>query len=141
MRPVHCATLFSLALTLPVLAKLPPPSPEAKAAAAESAAKAAWTDKVNAYKLCVVQDRIAAAYKKTSMAAGKDAVQTAPAASGAAPAPASFPACADPGPFAYTPISDKPIEASGAHSPAGNATSPPSTNATSAEMKPAPKSK
>ena len=138
MRPVHCLVLLSAALALPVLAKLPAPSDEAKAAAAETANKAAWADKVGAYKLCQSQDKVAAAFKKTA----KDpaAVQTAAAASGAAPAPVSIPGCTDPGPYvALTPVTSKPLEASGAHSPPGTATSPPSTNATSAEMTPAPK--
>jgi hypothetical protein len=142
MRPVHCAALLSAALALPVLAKLPAPSDEAKAAAAATAAKAAWADKVGAYKLCLAQDRVAAGFKKTAMAAGKDvaAVQTAAPASGAAPTPVSVAGCVDPGPYVpVTPVTDKPLEASGAHSPAGTATSPPSTNATSSQMTPAPK--
>lgn len=68
------------------LAKLPAPSEEAKAKADETKAKAAWTGKVGAYKLCLAQDRVVAHYKKTS---GKGA-----AAAGS---------CADPGPFVYTP--------------------------------------
>jgi hypothetical protein len=140
MRPVHCAAVLSAALALPVLAKLPAPSDEAKAAAAETTAKAAWADKVGAYKLCLAQDRVAAGYKKTAMSAGKDAVQTAAAASGAAAAPVAMPGCVDPGPYVpSTPVAQKPLEASGAHSPAGTATSPPSTNATSSQMTPAPK--
>lgn len=38
--------------------------------------------------------------------------------------------CPDPGPFAFTPPEQKPLEASGAHSPTGTASSPPSTNQT-----------
>jgi hypothetical protein len=49
------------------------------------------------------------------------------------PAP-SIPPCADPGPFAYTPAAQKPLESSEAHSPAGNATSPPSVRAESGSM-------
>lgn len=64
-------------------AKLPAPSDEAKAKAAEAAAKAAWAGKVGAFQLCKAQDRTVAHYMKT---AGK----------GAAPASA----CVDPGPFA-----------------------------------------
>jgi hypothetical protein len=45
--------------------------------------------------------------------------------------------CADPGPFAYAPPEQKPLETSGAHSPAPNATSPPSVRPNSAEMAPA----
>ena len=94
-------------------AKLPALSPEAAEKAAEAAAKAAWAGKVDNYKLCQSQDRVAAHYRKTH----KDAK-----------AAASTPACADPGPFAYTPPVAKPLEAAGAHSPPGTASSPPSTN-------------
>ena len=111
------------------LAKLPPLSDEAKAKAAEAAAKTAWTGKVDAYLLCKSQDKVAAAYYKSAKAAGKETKPPTPA-----------PACADPGPFAYTPPESKPIEASGAHSPAGNATSPPSTKQPDAVVNPAKKS-
>jgi hypothetical protein len=94
-------------------AKLPPPTPEAAAKAAEAAAKTAWSGKVDNYKLCLAQDRVAAHYRKTTPTAK-------PAAAGSA-------ACADPGPFAYTPPAAKPLEAAGAHSPPGTASSPPNT--------------
>ena len=106
------------------LAKLPAPSDEAKAKAAETANKAAWTDKVAAYQLCQSMDRVATTYR--GRAAGKSAS-----------APEQTPPCADPGPYAalqVTPAASKPLEASGAHSPPGTATSPPSNKATSAEM-------
>jgi hypothetical protein len=122
------------ALTIAVLAlacvaasaKLPPPSDEAKAKAAEAAAKTKWTDSVAAYKLCKEQDRVAAVYFAEAKKAGKPASGPTPA-SASASAP---PACVDPGPFAYVPATpeNKPIESSGAHSPAALATSPPSTN-------------
>ena len=137
MRPVHCAVLLSAALALPAAAKLPAPSEEAKAAAAETTSRAAWADKVGAYKLCLSQDRVVESYKKSGKASAPAAVQTAAPASGATPAPVTIPGCADPGPYvATTPAASKPIEASGAHSPPGTATSPPSTNATSAEISP-----
>ena len=107
-------------------AKLPPPSDEAKAKAAETAQKAAWTDKVAAYHLCQSMDRVAAAYRAHAAGAGK------PASSAE-----QTPPCADPGPYAAmqtTPAASKPLEASEAHSPPGAATSPPSNKATSAEM-------
>jgi hypothetical protein len=110
------------------LAKLPPLSDEAKAKAAEAAAKTAWTGKNDAYLLCKSQDKVAVAYFKSAKTAGKE---TKP--------PAPLPACAEPGPYSYTPAEQKPIEASGAHSPVGNATSPTSTTATSASMNPAKK--
>jgi hypothetical protein len=110
------------------LAKLPALSDEAKAKAAEAAAKTAWSGKVDAYQLCKSQDKVAAAYYKSAKAAGKE---TKP--------PTAAPACADPGPFSYTPPEAKPIEAAGAHSPAGTATSPPSTKQPDAVVNPAAK--
>ena len=107
-------------------AKLPAPSPEAAAKAAEASAKTAWAGKVDGYKLCLSQDKVAAHYRKTTPSAK-------PAAAGGA-------ACADPGPFAYTPPSAKPAEAAGAHSPPGTASSPPSTQVPAAVAAPASKS-
>jgi hypothetical protein len=98
------------------LAKLPPLSDEAKAKAAEAAAKTAHADKVGAYKLCQSMDRVAATYLADAKKAGKDIK------------PVATPPCTDPGPFAYTPPSQKPLEAAGAHSPPGKAVSPPNTN-------------
>ena len=130
MRPILSVALVAALLTAPAIAKLPEQSPEAKAKAAEAAAKTAWADKVGAYKLCQSMDRVADGYRKSSKAAGKNA-----------PAPSPTPACADPGPFATptTPAASKPLEASGAHSPSGTAVSPPSTNATSAQLTGGPK--
>ena len=105
-------------------AKLPAPSPEAAAKAAEAAAKAAWAGKVDSYKLCLSQDKVAAHYRKTTPSAK----------------PAAATACADPGPFAYTPPAAKPAEAAGAHSPPGTASSPPSTQVPAAAAVPASKS-
>jgi hypothetical protein len=137
MRSVHCAALLSVVLALPVLAKLPAQSDEAKAAAAETASKAAWADKVGAYQLCRSQDRVAEGYRKSGKATAPAAVQTAAPAPGAAPAPVALGGCTDPGPYVpSTPVASKPLEAAGAHSPPGTATSPPSTNATSAQIAP-----
>ncbi|MBC7470451.1 MAG: hypothetical protein H7322_14085 [Ramlibacter sp.] len=76
-------------------------------------------------------------------AASAPNVAARPAVPGGTAAIAAGPAtpvgCADPGPFAFNAPSEKPLETSGAHSPAGNATSPPSNRATSAEMAPAKK--
>lgn len=60
-------------------AKLPAPSDEAKAKAAEAAAKTAWSGKVDNYLLCKSQDKTAAHYYKTNKTA-KPAVATAPCA-------------------------------------------------------------
>ncbi len=139
-------------------AKLPPLDDAAKAKAAENAAKAAWQGKVDGWLVCKAQDRVAAQYLKTAgktvAAAGKPAAT--PAAPPAAPVAAASAAqaaasgtpvvaykppgaCADPGPFAYNAPEQKPLESSGAHSPAGNATSPPSVKQPSADMTPAKK--
>lgn len=123
------------------LAKLPAPDDAAKAKAAETTAKSAWQAKVDAYLLCKAQDKVVAQYMKT--AARKPAAAAAPAA----PAPASGtpvaakppPPCVDPGPFAYNPPEQKPLETAGAHSPSGTAASPPSVKSPSAEMAPAKK--
>ena len=63
--------LIALGFCAGVLAKLPPLSPEAKAKADEAAAKTAWQAKVDGYRLCQVQDRVAAKYRESAAAAGK----------------------------------------------------------------------
>jgi hypothetical protein len=133
------------------LAKLPPPDDAAKAKAAETAAKAAWQAKVDGFMLCKAQDKVAARYKTVAKAAPKDATPAPagaaaaaatpaqPAASGTPVAAAPPPPCIDPGPFAYNPPEQKPLETSGAHSPSGTAANPPSVKPNSAEMAPAKK--
>ena len=122
------ALIIAACLAAPALAKLPPPSDEAKAKAAETAAKSAWTDKVGGYQLCQAMNRTAEHYRAAQKAAGKDA-----------PAAVDTPACADPGPFVAPVVAAKPLEAAGAHSPATMATSPPSSKATAAEIQGQPK--
>ena len=78
------ALLFSAS----AYAKLPPPSEEAAAKAAETKAKTAWSDKVAAYKLCLSQDRTAERYRKEHKQPPMDAKAAK---------------CEDPGPFVYTP--------------------------------------
>lgn len=197
-------TAVALAVSGAAVAKLPPLDDAAKAKAAETAARATWQAKVDTYKLCLVQDRVAAAYKKTAATrpaaavpagavvptsaapAATPAAAAAPAAAApvaAAPATAApaaakaatpaatagatpsssgkptttaegggtpvpnvatttvaaapaIPGCADPGPFAFNAPAQTPLETSGAHSPAGNAVSPPSVRPESAKMAP-----
>ena len=86
-----CVAAFALAGS--ALAKLPALGDEAKAKAAEAAAKTAHAGKVDAYQLCKAQDRVAARTNKAAKPAGKDAKATA--------APPST--CVDPGAFVYTP--------------------------------------
>lgn len=136
---INYGALAGLVLTVSslALAKLPALSDEAKAKAAEAAAKAAWAGKVDNYQLCKSQDKVAGSYYKSAKAAGKET--KAPAA--------ALPACADPGAFVYTvaapaaPASAqaKPIEAAGAHSPTATAVSPPSTMKPDAMVNPAKK--
>lgn len=89
------AFIPALALSLAAgaaLAKLPPLSDEAKAKAEEAKAKAAWGDKVAAYQLCKANDRVAARTLAEQKKAGKPVGEVV-----------ATPACADPGPFVYTP--------------------------------------
>jgi hypothetical protein len=81
------------AFTGGALAKLPAPalSDEAKAKAAETAARTAHAGKVADYQLCESQDRVAARYHADAKKAGNDM------------APVATPPCVNPGPFVYTP--------------------------------------
>lgn len=107
--------LLAVAATSSVWAKLPPPSDDAKAKAAEAAAKTAHGNKVADFQLCKSQDKVAAHYVSWAKSAGKEAK----------PATAT-PACADPGPFVYPP-------------PAAPATAPAPAPAAAAAPKPAGK--
>ena len=79
------ALVLALGMGGSAWAKLPAPSDEAKAKAAEAAAKTAHAGKVDAYKLCKSIDRVAAHVQKTNKAKmGK---------------PTDTPACVDPGPY------------------------------------------
>ena len=120
---------ITLAFAATGAAALPAPSAEAKAKGAEAVAKAAWTDKVGAYQTCRVQDRLAEDYRAKLKATGQ-----------AIPTPTASVPCADPGLY-VTPvvIAAKPLEASGAHSPPENATSPPSSTVPQNALSPAPK--
>ncbi len=97
--------IAALSLSVSALAKLPAPNDEAKAKAAEAAAKTAHAGKVDGYKLCKSQDKVAAQYRKSGKAS-KDAkpVATAP--------------CADPGPFVYKPATAAAPAAPAAAAPA-----------------------
>ena len=97
---VVLASLFSTS----VMAKLPAPSDEAKAKAAEAAAKTAHGNKVADFQLCKSREKVAAHYYKTAKATGK---QTTP--------PVATPPCADPGPFvAAAPAAPAAVAAAGA---------------------------
>ena len=73
-------------------AKLPPPGDEAKAKAAEAAAKTAHATKVAAYEACVSENKVAAEYFAAARKAGR-----------ATKPPVATPPCVNPGPFVYRP--------------------------------------
>jgi hypothetical protein len=74
------------------LAKLPAPSDEAKAKAAEAAAKTTWSNQVANFQLCKSMDQVAAGYLAQAKKAGKEVKPVV-----------ATPACADPGAFVYVP--------------------------------------
>jgi hypothetical protein len=84
MATLVLASLFSVS----AMAKLPAPSDEAKAKAAEAAAKTAHGNKVADFQLCKSREKVAAHYYKTAKASGKP---TNP--------PVATPPCVDPGAF------------------------------------------
>ena len=108
------------AVSTAALAKLPAPvlDDAAKAKADEAKAKTAHTGKVDAYKLCLSMDKVAAHYQKTAAATGK----------AAKPATAT-PPCADPGPFVW------PAPATAAAAPAAPAAAAPAAPAAAAPAK------
>lgn len=103
------------------VAELPPPTDAARAKTEETRAKGAWETKVEAFRLCQVQDRVAAQYRRAAAAANR-----------AVGPPTPTEPCRNPGAFVYTP--NRPLEAAGAHSPAETAASPPSSVKPHAEI-------
>jgi len=99
-----CLLISAMALAGSALAKLPAPSEEAKAKAAEAAAKTAHGNKVADFQLCKSREKVAAHYYKT-IGKGKPAPKEA------------TPACADPGP--YKPADQAAAPAAPAAKPAG----------------------
>ncbi len=125
MKKLLLASLAIAASSI-TLAKLPALNDEAKAKAAEAAAKTAWAGKVDSYQLCKSQDKVATSYYKSAKAAGKET--KAPVA--------ALPACADPGAFVYTVAAP----AAAASAQAATAAGPPSTSKTGTMVNPAKKS-
>ncbi len=85
-------TAIALLASGAALAKLPPLSDEAKAKAAEAAAKTAHGNQVANFQLCRSMDKVAASYFAKAKQGGK-AVKEA----------TKTDACAEPAPFVYTP--------------------------------------
>jgi hypothetical protein len=106
MRNTTASFIALAVLAGPALAKLPPLSDEAKAKAAEAAAKTAHGNKVADFQLCKSMDKVAAGYLASAKKAGKDVKPTA------------TPACADPGPFVYAPPAPASAPALAAAAPA-----------------------
>jgi hypothetical protein len=107
-----------------VSAKLPPPSDEAKAKAAEAAAKTAHNGKVDAFQLCKSMDKVAADYQAAAKKAG---TETKP--------PVATPACVDPGPFVYTPAAPAPAPVAAATAPVAAPAAAPAPAAAAAPKK------
>ena len=114
--------LFGASLAL---AKLPPVSDEAKAKAAEAAAKAAHGNQVANFQLCKSMDRVAAVYFADGKQAGKE---LKPAA--------TLPPCADPGPFVYTPPVPAALGAAAPAAPGAAVAAAPATAAPTAAAAP-----
>lgn len=106
--------LLASCFSLSVMAKLPAPSDEAKAKAAETAAKTAHSDKIAAFQLCKSREKVAAHYYKTAKASGKQTT-----------APVATPPCADPGPYvAAAPTPAAPVAAAAPAAPAASVAAP-----------------
>ena len=93
IRPAMAVLALSAALAATAaLAKLPPLSDDAKAKAAEAAAKTAHGNKVADFQLCKSMDKVASRYQATMKAAGKEVK-----------AAAETPPCVEPAPFVASP--------------------------------------
>ena len=106
MATLVLASLFSAS----AMAKLPAPSDEAKAKAAEAAAKTAHGNKVADFQLCKSREKVAAHYYKTAKASGKP---TNP--------PVATPACVDPGAYVAAAPAAAPAAPAVAAAPAAGA--------------------
>ena len=100
---------LSLLAAAGALAKLPAPvlTDEAKAKAAEAVAKTAHGTKVADFQLCRSMDKVAVRYQADAKRASKELKP-----------PTATPACADPGPFVYTPPAPAAAGATAAATPA-----------------------
>jgi hypothetical protein len=104
-----CAMTAGLATHVAV-AKLPALSDDAKAKAAEAAAKTAHGDKVAGFQLCKSMNRTAAFYFAEAKKANKEPKP-----------PTATPDCVDPGAFVYPPPAAVPAVAAPAAAPAAPA--------------------
>ena len=101
----HLLVISALAISMGAVAKLPAPSEEAKAKAAEAAAKTAHGNKIADFQLCKSREKVAAHYLKTQ---GKGKA-----------APTATPPCVDPGAYKPAPpVAAAPAAAAPAAAPA-----------------------
>lgn len=114
-----------LLLSMTSVAMAQAPADAQARAKEEAAARAAWAGKMANFELCKSQDAVAEKYFADAKAAGKPTAEPVPT-----------PECADPGPFSYLAPDEKPLEVSGAHSPAPTAATPPSTNDPASDKQP-----
>jgi hypothetical protein len=117
------AFALPLVVTTASLAKLPAPSDEAKAKAAEASAKTAWSGKVDGYLLCKAQDKVAAKFKSIKVA-DKDAKPAPKTGPKDVKPPVAAGACTDPGPFVYTPAASPVVAATPAPASVSPAAAP-----------------
>jgi hypothetical protein len=109
----HVVTVAALVLaTGAAVAKLPALNDEAKAKAAEAAAKTAHGNKVADFQLCKSMNKVSAYYHADAKKSGKEVKP-----------PTATPDCVDPGAFAYPPpapgaAAPAPAAAAGAKPPA-----------------------
>jgi hypothetical protein len=109
-----------------LLAKLPESTPAEKALMQQNIARQTLLTKQDAFESCIAQNKIVKKYQDSLRAQGK-----------AIPVGMDTGPCSDPGPFKAdggTPIVNRPIEASEAHSPTGTAVSPPSSKTPQSEL-------
>jgi hypothetical protein len=107
-------------------AKLPEATQAEKALMQQNIARQTLLTKQDTFENCVTQNKIVKKYQDSLRAQGK-----------AVPVSVDTGPCADPGTFKAdggTPIVNRPIEASEAHSPTGTAVSPPSSKTPQSEL-------
>jgi hypothetical protein len=107
-------------------AKLPEATQAEKALMQQNITRQTLITKQDAFESCVAQNKIVKRYQDSLRAQGK-----------AVPVSVDTGPCADPGFFKAdggTPILNRPIEASEAHSPTGTAVSPPSSKTPQSEL-------
>jgi hypothetical protein len=120
---IAAAALIAVLAATSAPAKLPAPSDEAKAKAAEAAAKTAHTNKLASYQLCKSMDTVASTYYAKAKQEGKTVKEAS-----------KTDACTDPGPFVYVPPAPASAPAGAAAAPAA---APATTPAAAAAAKPA----